>query len=108
MKIVLAFFIGWVTARFGMEEGYPQGYLDGIEVGHLQGVAEGFDAGHLRGLEEGKKGCYEERVEYYEDGTENKGYAEGVIDGYGEGFFAGVHKGFECKMRQIDAFNFEC
>ncbi len=94
MKVVLAFFVGWLAARFGVDESYTQGYQDGIEVGHLQGVVEGYEAGHSRALEGTVQEC--------ED------YNEGVVDGYGEGFFAGVHKGFDCKMQQIDAFTFEC
>ena len=32
----------------------------------------------------------------------------GLAEGYREGFLAGVHKGFECKMKQIDAYTLEC
>jgi hypothetical protein len=100
-------FFCWLAARFEFFEGgffegfkgdYNKGYEEGLKIGHLQGVVEGLDAGHLLGYEEGQKiaksGC--------------NGFEEGKSEGYGEGFFAGVHKGFECKMRQIDAFNFEC
>jgi len=100
MKTVIAvsLFFGWVAAKFMCERvnDYDRGYEEGMLAGHLRGVIEGIDVGHFRGLEEGKTV------------TVCKGYDDGVIDGYGEGFFAGVHKGFECKMQQIDAFTFEC
>jgi len=90
MKTALAIglFFGWLASRFFEGDVYDQGYREGMIAGHIRGVVEGVDVGHLLGYDEGYRGC--------PDG------------GYGEGFFAGVHKGFECKMRQVDETTFEC
>jgi hypothetical protein len=100
MKTVVAIglFFGWLAARF-LESDYDKGYREGMKIGHLQGVVEGVDAGHLVGYDEGYKVGNADREMVYDTG---------MAEGYGEGFFAGVHKGFECKMMQIDESTFEC
>lgn len=99
--VAIGLFFGWIAARFGFleTEDYDKGYEEGVKVGHLQGVVEGIDVGHLLGYDEGYKVGNADRDLVYD---------EGLQEGYGEGFFAGVHKGFECKLRQIDESTFEC
>lgn len=97
-ELAVGLFFGWVFGVLDTAD-YDKGYREGMKIGHLQGVVEGVDVGHLLGYDEGYKVGNADRDMVYDSG---------LAEGYGEGFLAGVHKGFECKLMQIDESTFEC